>query len=370
MKITKNIAISTFKGDDLIKNERVISLEKFKHEKIKNQLPKKGQTLLDSSLKTQKHIKLEVERLAEYYQNMGLLKKADRLLHCGDYLELLADQHFTKLKIKTANFCRDSKVCPFCAQRKQKQDALALSTMVKAMPDSARLKFVTLTIPNVWDNLGNAVDLLNQSFKKLINYNQLKKVYLGAVKSLEVTYSPNTGYHPHLHVLFAFRSSIDRENWIRFDDWLAIWRDCTGLPISRSAISIKKSERTKPWKQDELAEEPIISHYDAVFGYLSKQKIKLDNVDLDAFEEIYRGTFNKKMLTYHGLFRELKKAYSKGDLDHLKPKKEAFEAFWSILCRWSFGLKEYHAISIQEIKNPADHADQQENTGEISAGMF
>lgn len=337
----------------------MISLEKSKHNKIKNQLPAKGQKVLENTLTDQRKLKIEVERLAGFYQEMGLLKKSDRLLHCGDYLELLADEHFTRLKVRTANFCRDSKVCPFCAVRKHKKDALALSTMVKAMPDTVRLKFITLTIPNTWENLDNAVDLLNHAFKKLINYNQLKKVYLGAVKSLEVTYSPYTGYHPHLHILFAFKPSIDRENWIRFDDWLSIWRECTGLPISRQAINIKKSERTKPWKQDELAEETIMSHHDAVFGYLSKQKLKLENVDFEAFEQIYKATFNKKMLTFHGLFRELKRAYDTGDLDHLKPKKEAFEAFWYILCHWSQDLKEYHAISMQKIaKNPANISDK------------
>jgi plasmid rolling circle replication initiator protein Rep len=150
-----------------------------------------------------------------------LERKLERLQSCNNIWELdLYKQSRVKDFIKT-NLCKD-KFCNNCKKVKQ------ASRMAKFMPEINRvgqkhtLSQMVLTIPNVNDagegvELRKSIKTIFKAFTSLIEYLKLKKKikgisfdigYVGAIRSLEVTYK-NNEYHPHLHVLIAHSFSVD-----------------------------------------------------------------------------------------------------------------------------------------------------------------
>lgn len=113
---------------------------------------------------------------------------------------------------KKTNLCRD-KFCNNC--KKVNQSA----RMSKYMPELEKYQnisyLLTLTSPNVLGvELKQKIKDMSKNFRQLMRYisgnlkikgiDFLSWGYLGAVRSLEVTFN-NDSYHPHYHVLFIFK---------------------------------------------------------------------------------------------------------------------------------------------------------------------
>lgn len=72
----------------------------------------------NSKIKSYKELKLESLKASQYFNNLSMYDKANKLNDCGTWLEFLKKpteyKDFTKLN--RANFCRE-RFCPFCANR-------------------------------------------------------------------------------------------------------------------------------------------------------------------------------------------------------------------------------------------------------------
>ena len=168
-------------------------------------------------------------RIAYFYESLisesesksisVLENKLERLKSCNSLWELdIYRESFVKDFLRT-NLCRD-KFCNNCKKVKQ------ASRMVKFMPEIKKvssdyfLSQMVLTVPNVCGaDLRDTIKLLFKAFSCLMEYFSLRKKikgvsfdfgYIGAIRSLEVTYKGDS-YHPHLHVLLAHRKDFGKK---------------------------------------------------------------------------------------------------------------------------------------------------------------
>lgn len=151
-----------------------------------------------------------------------LENKLERLKSCNSLWELdIYRESLVKDFLRT-NLCRD-KFCNNCKKVKQ------ASRMVKFMPEIKKvssdyfLSQMVLTVPNVCGaDLRDTIKLLFRAFSCLMEYFSLRKKikgvdfyigYVGAIRSLEVTFKDNS-YHPHLHVLLAHEKNFGEKNLV------------------------------------------------------------------------------------------------------------------------------------------------------------
>lgn len=152
----------------------------------------------------------------EYDGSNTLSNKLERLQSCNQFWEI--DKYkLSKVKdFKKTNLCKD-KFCNNCKKVKQ------ASRMARFMPEIEKYKNknmsqMVLTVPNVTgEELKNTIKNIFKSFTTLIEYLKGKKKirgfdfdslgYLGAIRSLEITYEHNE-YHPHLHVLLVHEGDL------------------------------------------------------------------------------------------------------------------------------------------------------------------
>lgn len=152
-----------------------------------------------------------------------LKNKIERIETCNSIFQL---DFYKKQKIKDfkrTNLCKD-KFCNNCKKVKQ------ASRMAQFIPEIEKHKkygmyHLVLTSPNVTgEELGESIKNQLRSFPRLIEYFKSKERirginfneygYMGAFRSLEVTYKSNS-YHPHLHVLLIFDNlDISKKNII------------------------------------------------------------------------------------------------------------------------------------------------------------
>lgn len=152
--------------------------------------------------------------------------KIERIADCNSMFEL---GYYKKQKIKDfkrTNLCKD-KFCNNCKKVKQ------ASRMGRFIPEIEKYKnygmyHLVLTSPNVaGGELRSNIRKQLKAFPTLIEYLKCKKKirgldfeqygYMGAFRSLEVTYRDNS-YHPHLHVLLIFKN-LDISNKHHVNDY-------------------------------------------------------------------------------------------------------------------------------------------------------
>lgn len=151
-----------------------------------------------------------------------LENKLERLKNCNSLWELdFYKESGVKDFLKT-NLCRD-KFCNNCKKVKQASRMARFLPEIKKVGSDYILSQMVLTVPNVCgDELRDTIKLLFKAFSCLIEYLSLRKKikgilldfgYIGAIRSLEVTYKSDS-YHPHLHVLLAHQKNFGEKNLV------------------------------------------------------------------------------------------------------------------------------------------------------------
>lgn len=158
------------------------------------------------------------------------------LEHCADTLIFGVDADGNK-KLKQANFCR-IRLCPMCQWRR----SLKLFGQVKQITDkilldnpNTRFIFGTFTVKNCdAENLEACINNLNKKFRYLVAKSltfapakKLKQNLLGYMKAIEITYnSQEKTYHPHIHAIFAVKSSFfsSKNYYMSKKEWIELWQ--------------------------------------------------------------------------------------------------------------------------------------------------
>jgi len=167
--------------------------------------------------------------------------KGERVRHCGDWISLhyYHDEEQTA-HIHRANWCRHP-LCPMCSWRRHLTLSYAYSLAIEAArKDGNKLFFLTLTIPNT---TGINAEKLRQLRSKAVTYIRKQLRCSSYICTLEVTYSQEKGYHPHIHAILCYPKQTPtpyvlekipslRSTWGR--EWERTWLEATCSPIGTS----------------------------------------------------------------------------------------------------------------------------------------
>lgn len=176
-------------------------------------------------------------------------RTADRLKHCGEYLGF--HHYFTvgELRLTKAEFCRQHLVCPLCAIRRGSKmvsayldrfDAINLAHpglvpfhivyTVKNGPDLAE------RMEHLRNGLSVLVDRRRCALKGKRGRTEWRRIH-GAVWAIETTHNPETGWHPHAHMI-ALADSHFHLPALR-----AEWRGITG---DSHNVHVQHLDRSRP----------------------------------------------------------------------------------------------------------------------------
>lgn len=289
--------------------------------------------------------KLSNQELPPLIVNYISITSYFRIVNCASFLHFVADGKLEKHALFRLNGC-GNRYCPMCSWRKSKKVGYMINTISKYVTfkdeQNKGLIFLTLTIPNVkGKELENAIVEYNKAFKRLMQRKEVKRAVKGYVRKLEVTYNKvRDDYHPHFHVMIGVNKSYftDPNYYITRDRWLKLWQESTRNPLItqvdvRSPKDLKKAVRelTKYMAKDS--------------EYLSTQEV---------FDVFYTSLYNKRDLVYSGLFKDGKKLYEDGKLDHLKDKDDTvFE--YEVFNAWT-KKKEYKEVDVFPITQEVSDA--------------
>lgn len=267
------------------------------------------------------------------------------LEHCADTL-LFAENAEGKKKLKSANFCR-LRLCPMCQWRR----SLKMFGQVQTITDkilerdkNTRFLFATFTVKNVdAENLETCINILNNKFLYLVSRNKtfapakkLKQNLLGYLKAVEVTYnSKDKTYHPHLHVIFAVKSTFfkNSSNYMTKKEWIELWQKALNVDYKpQTDIRVIKTNTGKAIA--EVAKYPV------------KTAPILSLPDDEAVEVLKTLTLSlnkKRFVSYGGIFKTVKQELKLADVETDKDlvntdieQQERFNAVTAVLFRYNF----------------------------------
>ena len=143
-----------------------------------------------------------------------LLRRAANMKDCAKRIGFSYCRECGNLQLASVYLCRD-RLCLVCAWRLSLQ---RWAEMVRAMDyvmqnnEISYAAQLTLTVRNVpVEGLRDAIKNLTEAYHKLTRRQIWKKHIVGYARSIEVTYSPRTGCHPHMHIVVLFAPGYARD---------------------------------------------------------------------------------------------------------------------------------------------------------------
>lgn len=267
------------------------------------------------------------------------------LEHCADTLLFMQNAEGKK-KLKSANFCR-LRLCPMCQWRR----SLKMFGQVQTITDkilerdkSTRFLFATFTVKNVdAENLETCINILNNKFLYLVSRNKtfapakkLKQNLLGYLKAVEVTYNTkDKTYHPHLHVIFAVKSTFfkNKQNYMTKKEWIELWQKALGVDY-KPQTDIRAIKTNTGKAIAEVAKYPV------------KTAPILSLPDDEAVEVLKTLTLSlnkKRFVSYGGIFKIVKQELKLADIETDKDlvntdieQQERFNAVTAVLFKYNF----------------------------------
>ena len=296
--------------------------------KYKRTEPKKQDIMIKHTKKKRKNGVLAyfMEKLVS--EHLVSAKTLELIKECNTFMMMVADENFEKKKQHKGNSCKN-RFCPICAWKKARKDALALSVMMAYLKQEEGKEFIflTLTAPNVpAGELNDEIKHYNQSFQRLMQRKEVKKVVKGYARKLEITYNEERDdYHPHFHVLIAVNKSYFNQatQYISRDRWLELWQQVTKNPLI-TQVDVRKVRGSRDDKVYEIAK------------YSAKDSEYLQNQNV--FEVFYNALKGKRLIVFSGLFKEAMTKFKDGELDDYKDKDKT-KYVYAIMYNW--GSKKY-----------------------------
>lgn len=138
------------------------------------------------------------EILVEQSKEQGKEAKAYNIANCGTWLNFRQyfDENNTRT-LHTANFCK-SPLCPMCAWRK----ALKLTHQVEEAIKKSDCRYIYHLVMAT-DNVKNIDKEAIKRFKGYATRFIRKYISKEYAISLEITYSKEKGFHPHIHAIIG-----------------------------------------------------------------------------------------------------------------------------------------------------------------------
>jgi hypothetical protein len=183
----------------------------------------------------------------EQGNNLGLEKERKALSDCGEFLIYRHYYEIDQYKLKGGCTCKKHLLCALCAIRRAAKCIAVYSKKIEEVLFQGRENgieydqlFISFTIKNGFD-LVERMDHLKDSFGKIIQKRRdaLKKNpktdtefkhIQGTIYSYETSFNPETGYHPHIHMValvpkgtFSYTVTTIKKKTVNVP--MALWRD-------------------------------------------------------------------------------------------------------------------------------------------------
>lgn len=175
-------------------------------------------------------IREQADKFKDLYRGTVFDRYADRIDGCSGLLEFAQavdpETGESKLKLKSARFCRVPR-CPVCQWRRSLMwRAKAFKVMPKVFEDypGARFIFLTLTVRNCpLDELRTTLAHMNKSWERLSKRKQFPGI--GWIKAVEVTRADDDTAHPHFHCLLMVNPSyFTGKYYLSQEKWTELWK--------------------------------------------------------------------------------------------------------------------------------------------------
>lgn len=279
-------------------------------------------------------------------------RKADRVKDCADVLQFTRNEE-GRLKLYQTWFC-GSRLCPVCNWRKSlkhsNQVIQIINEAVKRNP-KGRFLFWTLTTKNVFTGkeLNTEISKMNGAFNRMLDYKKVKKNMLGYLKATEVTINKKDGsYNQHLHVLVFVKSTYfsgKSDNYISQSELTEFWKKA--LKIDYTPIVNVKAVKPKATEKEkgvigavyETAKYPVKS-----IDYLTNDR----DENLQRVEDLEKGLKSKRLISFGGIFKEIRKELQLEDVesgDLIKTDSEEDKEPTTgqvIIARWNWQRQNYY----------------------------
>ncbi|MGX0195931.1 plasmid rolling circle replication initiator protein Rep [Staphylococcus haemolyticus] len=225
-----------------------------------------------------------------------------------------------------------------------------IEEVVKEKP-KARWLFLTLSTKNAIDGetLEQSLNHLTKSFHRLTKYKKVSKNLIGFMRSTEVTVNKSDGsYNQHMHVLLCVESKYFRgsENYISQNDWVDLWQKALQVNY-RPVANIKAIKPNQKGDKDIQAAIKETSKYSVKSSdFLTDD----DERNQEIVNDLEKGLYRKRMLSYGGLLKQKHKILNLDDAedgnlintsDEDKTTDEEEKAH-SITAIWNFEKQNYY----------------------------
>lgn len=175
-------------------------------------------------------IRGQADKFKNLYRGTEFDRYADRIDGCSGFLEFAQvvnpETGESKLKLKSARFCRVPR-CPVCQWRRSLMwRAKAFKVMPKIFEDypGARFIFLTLTVRNCpLDELRSTLSAMNSAWQRLSQRKHFPGI--GWIKAVEVTRGDDDTAHPHFHCLLMVKPSyFTGKYYLSQEKWTELWK--------------------------------------------------------------------------------------------------------------------------------------------------
>lgn len=302
--------------------------------------------------------------MAEHHAAVDeLMKKAERMYDCGNYLVFKMKDG--TMKLYQAYFCK-ARLCPMCNWRRSLKIAFQNKKIIQEVNEREKVKwiFLTLTVQNVeGEDLKNTMDQMTKAWNRFAGYAKLKRSVKGYFRAMEVTRNWDKKsewygtYHPHFHVLMAVPTDYFGRNYIKQAEWTSMWQKAMKIdytPIVHIQTVKPKKDSTDFLKiEDEMKKS--IAEQNAVFE-ISKYPVKDTDVirgnkvteeNVQTVKDLDKALAYKRLISYGGLLKEIHKELNlgdaeDGDLIHIdEDSDEVANGAVDVMAYWHVGLNNY-----------------------------
>lgn len=302
---------------------------------------------------TTKHrLKLEQTHLAiklSYFEP----KVAARVAACGTHLvfsvyENHAHDHCRLLN--QADFCGKRKFCPQCAAIYSQQKMIDFLGRLHHLNDVQkkqhlplyRLIFLTLTVKNcLIEELRGTVKAMAAAWRRLMQTKRFRQAVPGGwFRNLEYRGDETRpGWaHPHFHVLLIVGAAYFRDDYIKNEEWSAMWREALRVDYD----PVCWVERVKPRKRKDGKQQSASAAAAAEVCKYPMKPADVAKMNVPDFQELYYQTKGVRDYAIGGAVKDMPP----------DPPETLDPAVWSYLGEeiWRWGQGQYVMTQFAENK--------------------
>lgn len=260
-------------------------------------------------------------------------------------------------------FCKD-RLCPMCNWRRALKLSGEITEIVRELKNrDVRGKgiFATLTAKNVEANeIGETISSMSKAFTRMLRFVALKPHVAGTIRATEVTYNAESDtWHVHIHAILWMKPSYFSRGYLNQKQWRALWKRALRVDYDPYIYieSIRKKRLKKGAKPAvEGAPREDFEEYGAILE-VAKYPIKPGDYEkalLPSSDEFEReletpeesrarherlhaledGLYRKRLISFSGIFKEIRQALNQKDDDNLLDEEEPDEDTPMILAKW------------------------------------